>query len=144
MAFKGPEGGSATLTRAVLAVVAVVLITWFAVFVRNERIGHAASQRIVAAPTLSEAEFDRAIRDFRRAELLDPGTKWMATRASYHMQRGQKQAALRTADAMLRREPDNIDAWAVVLRATRGRDARRAAEASREMQRLNPLPARSR
>jgi tetratricopeptide (TPR) repeat protein len=127
-----------------LAIVAVLFIAWFAVFVRNERIGHAASKRIIAAPAMDEGEFARAISDFRRAELLDPGTKWMATRASYLMQRGDKQAALRAADSALRREPDNIDAWAVVLRATRGRDARRAAEATRELRRLNPLPARSR
>jgi hypothetical protein len=39
----------------------------------------------------------------------------------------------------VRREPDNLAAWVVILDTSRDRDPARAAQAEREVRRLNPL-----
>ena len=131
-------------SRAGLAVFAIVVVLWSLVFVRNEVIGHAASGRIYDNPRMSAAEWDRAMEDFRRAELLDPGTKWAVARAHWLVQREQHRAALRAADSILGREPDNLDAWFVVLRASEGVDPARTEQAQRAIERLNPPPATNR
>lgn len=124
--------------RVVLAVLAVVLIGWFGLLARNHAIGTAASQRIADDPGMGAADWERAIDDFRRAELLDPSTQWSLVRAQYLLLRDEHRA-LRVAESILRREPDNLAAWFTVLRASEGSDERRHARAAREIERLNPL-----
>jgi len=126
----------------VLALVALILVAWFLVLVRDQLVGHAAIHRIVDARSMSAAEWRTAMDDLRRAELLDPSTTWRVARANYLVLRDRREA-LRVADSVVRREPDNLAAWAVVLKAGAGLDPPRAARAAREMERLNPsLPAR--
>jgi hypothetical protein len=123
--------------RAALALIAIVLIAWFAVLVRDQVVGHAAIGRIVDAGSMSESEWRGAMDDLRSAELLDPSTTWRVGRANYLVLRDRREA-LEVANSVVRREPDNLAAWAVVLQASEGLDPRRAARARREIRRLNP------
>jgi hypothetical protein len=123
--------------RVALALIAIVLIAWFAVLVRNQVIGQAATGRIVDASSMSTSEWRSAMDDLRRAELLDPSTTWRVGRANYLVLRDRREA-LEVATSVVRREPDNLAAWAVVLKASEGLDPERAAHARREIRRLNP------
>jgi hypothetical protein len=127
------------LPRAILALIAVVLIAWFSVLARNHVVGWNASLRIVAEPKMDAAEWKRAMDDFRSAESLDPSTDWSIIRAQYWLLR-DKRMALRVADSVLRREPDNLAAWSAVLRASDGVQPARHREAIMQIRRLNPPP----
>jgi hypothetical protein len=130
---------SELLPRAVLSLVAIVLIGWFAVLVRNNHIAQEAARRLHENPEMSDAAWARQLDQLRKAELLDPDLEWRVTRANYILLR-DKDAALRVAESVLRREPDNLNAWEVVLLATRGRDTERSSQARAEVRRLNPVP----
>ncbi len=122
-----------------LALIAIVLIAWFSVLARNHALGTEASLRIVAQPGMGAAQWQRSMDDFRRAELLDPSTEWSIVRAQYWLLR-DKRKALRAADSVLRREPDNLAAWSAVLRASDGLDPARHRQAVMQIRRLNPPP----
>jgi hypothetical protein len=127
------------LPRAVLALVAVLLVAWFAVLFRDQRIGQEATDRITRNPDMSDAGWALSLDQLRQAELLNPGTEWSVARANWLFLRDRR-GALRLADSVVRSEPDNVDAWRVVLKAARGRDPRRASQATKEIGRLNPSP----
>lgn len=120
-----------------------MLLAWFGVLAHDQHVGNAAVGRFVDRPLMSEAGWDRVMADLDRANLLDPSTDWSMTRANYLMLRDQG-AALREADSIVRREPDNLGAWVVILETARGRDPARAALAAREIRRLNPVPGAAR
>ena len=122
-----------------MALLALVITAWFCVLVRDHLIGLAAAERIFANAEMSDAEWDRALDQLRRAELFDIGTEWTVIRAGYLLGH-DKREALRVANSVVLREPDNLRAWNVVLVAARGQDTRRAARARVEIQRLNPRP----
>jgi hypothetical protein len=126
-----------TPARALLARAALVLIGWFAVLARNQAIGNAASQRVVGDPGMSAPEWNRAMDDLGRADLLEPGTDWKLIQAQYLLLRSPR-AALRVADDVVAKEPDNLDAWWVILRAARTIDPERRQEATAQVGRLNP------
>jgi hypothetical protein len=128
------------LPRLALAVVAILLVAWFAVLFRDNHIAQEASDRLHANPQMSEAEWTRQLDQLRKADLLNPQSEWRMTRANYLLLR-DKPAARQLAESVLRDEPDNLDAWRVVLLATRGRDPARASEALAEIERLDPLSA---
>jgi hypothetical protein len=126
-----------------VALLAIPLIAWFALIFHNDLLAGAASERILEDPGMSAADWNRAMDDLRRAELLDPGSERRMVRAQYLLLRDKREAA-RVATSVLGREPDNLDAWWVVLRATDRRDPERAARAAEEIRRLNPPPSRVR
>jgi hypothetical protein len=132
-----------TLPRAVVALIAIVLVAWFGVLARDERIGNAAVDRIVAEPGMSRAAWNDAMLDLRRADLLDPATDWRVTRASYLLLRDE-QEALRVARSVVRDEPDNLPAWVMIGRVATRTDPALAARAAREIERLNPSQGRVR
>jgi hypothetical protein len=129
--------------RLGLVVLAIVLIGWSSVLARDQVIGHDAVDRIVADPDMSGRAWAGAMDDLRRAELLDPGSDWSLVRANYLLLRDENEA-LRVAERIVRREPDNVGAWEIVRRVTLRTDPRRAAEAAREIRRLNPPPSMNR
>jgi len=128
--------------RLSLVLVGALLTVWFALIWHNERIGRAASDRLLSQPQMSAAEFAGALEDLENAKLLNPGEEWDTLRAAGLILR-DKRAAVRLANAVVRREPDNLNAWVVVFNASRGRDSRRSAQAIAEIRRLSPaLPSR--
>ena len=113
-------------------------MAWAAVLWHNQRVGDAASDRLLANPRMSEASFQGVLDDYKRAERLDPGTDWRLTRAGALVLRGRDADAAKLTQTVLDREPDNLRAWLVLREATKGREPGRAAEANREIRRLDP------
>ena len=112
----------------------------FSVAARNHTIGNHASERMVANPNMGAAEWRRTMHDFERADVLDPSTDWRLTEGQYQLLR-DKRAALRTANWVIQREPDNLAAWWLAMRAARGIDPARWRQAVAQIERLNPTPA---
>ena len=121
-----------------MALIATLLLAWFLVLARDQHVGDAASGRIADNPRMSRAAWDRVMADLERADLLDPSTDWDLTRANYLLLH-DRGAARRQAESIVRREPDNLGAWMLILDTNRDRDPTRAARAEREVRRLNPL-----
>jgi hypothetical protein len=136
---KGVAPSRATLARGLLALLAIVLIAWFVVLARNHEIATSASSRVVSEPGMGSADWERAMDDLERADLLDPSSQWSLVRAQYLLLRDRR-AAMQVADDVLRSEPDNLAAWWVVLRAARELDPPRWREAAVQIERLNPTP----
>jgi hypothetical protein len=130
--------------RGALVLVALLALGWFGVLYRDRRVGQAAADVIFYEPRLPAAEFDRQMERLRDARLLDPDRYWELTRARYFLLRDRPVRALRTANGLVREEPDNLDAWIVVHEASRQLDPRRAARALTEISRLNPRLTRPR
>jgi hypothetical protein len=128
----------APLARMALAVVALLLVAWFTVLFRDNHIAQKASDRLHEDPGMSDAEWSHQLDQLRKADLLNPQSEWTMTRANYLLLRN-KRAARELAESVLRDEPDNLDAWRVVLFASRGRDPARASKALAEIERLDPL-----
>jgi hypothetical protein len=128
----------------VIAVTAALLVAWFAVLGRDELIGTRAVKRVRANPALSQAAWRDAVDDLRRADLLYPGTEFQRARAAVLILH-DRPAAERLADSILRREPNNAEAWSILIAATRGRNEPRFEEAVRNLRRLSrPHGQRSR
>jgi hypothetical protein len=134
--MKGSE-----LVRVPIAVVSLLLVGWFGVLARDDKIAQDAAQRIHAHPEQSDTDWERSIDQLRDAEFLNPGSEWRIIRANYMLLR-DKRGALRVADSVLRHQRDSLDAWVIVVKATG--DPERRAEARREIRRLNPDPATNR
>jgi len=111
-----------------LGVLAVLVIAWVGVLLRDLEVGKDAV----------------ASRDAGRLEdvrVLDPSRYWDQVRAGVLLLDGDAEAAAAQAEQLVRAEPDNAVAWSVLGAATRRTDPGRAAEATRALRRLNPLSA---
>jgi hypothetical protein len=130
-------GRATTVARVAVAIVALLIVAWLAVLVRDQQVGHAGVQSIIDRPDMGERDWNRALDQMRAADLLDPSTDWSMGRANYLMVRDPERARL-IAESVVRREPNNLAAWMVILRATRETEPERARQAERHILRLNP------
>jgi hypothetical protein len=128
--------------RVLLALIAVLVLAWVGVLLRNYELGREAAVRAFFGPKLSQAERQRDLERLDEAQLLDPNAYWRIARANYHILDGDRGAAVRAAEQLVRDEPQNAFAWSTLLSATRDSDPERAAEAAAEIRRLNPLAGR--
>jgi hypothetical protein len=129
------------MLRAALAITATLLMAWFVVLARGDAIGRSAESRVHDHPHMSTADWNRTMDDLRKADFLGVGSEWDVRRAAYLLLRDRPEAA-RLARSVTRREPDNLDAWAVLLHATDGLDPRQASYARAQIRRLSPQPSR--
>jgi len=128
--------------RAVLAVIAVLVLAWVGVLLRNHEIGKDAAIRAFFGPKLSQAERERDLERLDDAQLLDPNAYWKVARANYLILDGNRTGAARAAEQLVSDEPQNIFAWGTLVQASRRSDPARASEAAAEIRRLNPLGSR--
>ena len=130
------RGGALThvVSRAVVAAVAALVLVWLGVMERDVRL-----QERGTAALRSEGDpgvLARAERDLRRAKLLNPGTEPDVTRALVR-RAGETEASRALVEDVLRREPDNVTAWRVLMVLAPDRAGRSLAE----QRRLDPLNA---
>jgi Tfp pilus assembly protein PilF len=102
------------------------MIAWLAVLLRDFEVGYAATGK----------QDTERIAD---AKLLDPSTYWDRIIAGIYLVNGDARRAAAEAEKVVREEPRNIAAWAVLYRATLRSDPRRAEEAEAVIRRLDPL-----
>ena len=129
--------------RVALAAVAVLILGWAAILLRNHELGEDAAVRAFFGPRPNAAERQRDLDRLESAQFLDPNAYWRIAEANYHLMSGANARAARASEELVRDEPENIFAWSTLLRATQRADPERALEAAAEIRRLNPLAARS-
>jgi hypothetical protein len=123
------------VSRAVVVAVSVLVLVWLGVMERDVRL-----QERGTAALRSEGDpgvLARAERDLRRANLLNPGTEPDVTRALVRRAGGETEASRALLEDVLRREPDNVTAWRVLMVLAPDRAGRSLAE----QRRLDPLNA---
>jgi hypothetical protein len=124
-------------TRVALAAVALLVVIWSVVLLRNDVVARDAARDIHSDPEMGAADWERAKDRLLGARFLEPDIDVRIDLAYYLLLRDKAEAA-RVAAAVARDEPDNLEAWVALLKASQGRDAREAARALREIERLNP------
>ena len=130
------------IARALVVAVAVLALAWLAVNLRGyDRFE--SGQRLALAPNATEASARQAAQLLEDARFLNPDTRPMLAKGSLLVARGgpgvkEGRALLEEA---VRREPDNVVAWAVLAAATRRLDPRRSQQArARALQLSPPVP----
>jgi hypothetical protein len=116
------------VARWLLAGLAVLVIAWTAVLLRDLEVGR-------------DAVDARDAGRLESARFLDPSVYWDQIRAGVLLINGDPDAAAAQAEAVIRSEPDNIAAWSLLRVATRQSDPPRSVQATRALKRLNPLTA---
>ncbi|HEY2636630.1 MAG TPA: hypothetical protein VGI54_04520 [Solirubrobacteraceae bacterium] len=130
------------IVRAALALVAVLVVAWLGIMLRDARLAAAGEAATAGRPTAAVAA--RADRDLRHARLLNPDTDPLLYRVLLAQERGDLHGALRLALDVAHREPENFRAWSGVASAAERLDPRLVAKAEAAMDRLNPLGAHGR
>ena len=128
--------------RALLALTSVLVIAWTGVLLRNHELGKDAAVRAFFGPKPDAAERARDLERLDDAQLLDPNAYWKVASANYHLMLGDRRAATRAAERLVRDEPENIFAWGTLFRAAEDRDPKRAMQAAARIRELNPLAVR--
>ena len=124
------------IARVAVAGLSVAVIAWLGVMERDARLlaraDHAAQARDYAA----------ADRDLRDAGTLSADTTADVRRAflAQAARRGDEARAL--LEDVVRREPDNLTAWGLLLTFSREADPAAAERARAQIRRLDPLRAR--
>ena len=127
--------------RVAAAVVAVLVLGWFAVLERDARRQVSGTEvlRAGGAPAVLES----GERDLRAARLLNPDRRPDIDRALLLQALGRTRDALDLTEDVVRDEPDNLFAWGVLSVLAQNADpaaVRRALDARR---RLDPVRARA-
>jgi hypothetical protein len=126
------------VSRVAVAAVAIVVLAWLGVMERDVRVlgdGVAAAER---------RDFGAAESDFRRARLLSPDTTPDLRRAFLYQVSGRERQAAALLEDVVRREPDNLPAWGLLLRFTRERDPAATRRALAAVRRLDPVRSQGR
>jgi hypothetical protein len=120
------------LQRILLIAVAVLAIGWLAAGLYSSRL-LARAEHPHAGDTVGER------RDWlHRAEFLNPSTEFEVREAQIVLETGDKREATRLLRDVVRREPDNRQAWAGLVQAQAKTDPASARRAFSELRRLVP------
>jgi predicted Zn-dependent protease len=127
------------LARIVVVAVAVLALAWLGVNLRGfDRFE--SGQRLALAPNATDASARQAADLLEDARFLNPDTRPMIAKGSLLVARGG--AGVKEGRALLdeavRREPDNVVAWAVLASATRRLDPQRSRQARARALELSP------
>jgi hypothetical protein len=129
------------IARVTVAVAALIAVAWFAVLLRDHQVEASASDRLLGKRPLSNVAFAREMARVRDSELLDPGSDADLLRAKAFLSRSRTREVERTVSSLVRREPDNLEAWYTLLYA-RQIAHRRTADVSRTIRRIDPVGTR--
>jgi hypothetical protein len=124
-------------TRLALLTVAVLMLAWLGVLMRDHRIVDDVSPSLIGDPGLSNAEFERDVRRLEDARLLNPDPTWQLNLGLALVDRDPRRAA-RGLEDLVEREPDNVAALRVLEEAARRFDRRRAARVRARIERVDP------
>jgi predicted Zn-dependent protease len=131
--------------RVAVAVLAVLVIAWLGVMERDAWLLDDAvdtASGAIAFGRLTTDQFSSAESDFRDARFLNPDTAPDVNRAVMYEVHGRNAQAVELLQDVVRREPENLTAWGVLVEAAREIDPATARRAAAARRRLDPLSAR--
>jgi len=132
---------AAMTARIALAAVAVIVLMWVGVALRNAIVLEDAGNVIFRAAPRLRAEVDRSLSRIKSSEFLNPDPTGKIARARFLLLDDRPREALRLVDQVVADEPDNLAAWSIVYVAAREVDPARARQAVVAITRLDPVGA---
>jgi cytochrome c-type biogenesis protein CcmH/NrfG len=132
------------IARVTLAVCALAVAAWLGVSLRSAHYLDQAT-KIAVGSSLKGARprLGPIVRSLHRAEHWTPDTRPQVLLADVDLAAHRPERAIERVRPVLRAEPQNIEAWFVLVLAGHQRhDARGAAAAQRRIDKLSPLAAR--
>ena len=127
--------------RLVLVAVALLAGAYLAVQLRATQRLDEGKAIAFASPSPSPADARRAQSALDDAEALSSDATPDIYRAIVLGRAGQRARAAAVLEDVVRREPENVEAWGWLEAATRGRDPALAARARARLKELNPRVA---
>jgi hypothetical protein len=124
--------------RLVLVAVSVLALAWLGVLLRDHEVGEAAVSTFEEKEMLSTAEVNTQIDRLEDAERLSPDSSWQFQRG-YNLIGPDPKRAVRELEALVRAEPENLQAWAALLAARRVAEGRGSPAALARIRQLDPL-----
>jgi hypothetical protein len=125
------------LVRAAVALLAVLVIAWSAVLLRDTRLQEHATD--LAQTSRQAAALEQAVRDYEAAGFLNPDTGPDVGRALALQRQRRAREAVAVAEDIVRREPENLNAWRLLSVLTIERDPARSRQAVERARALDPL-----
>jgi hypothetical protein len=139
---RGLDNAAMLALRLAVLTVAVLACAWFVVSVGQTHDQTRATSLIDRPGTPSRSQTAEILRLLHGAGRLNPDRTIAVLRAQAQTRAGAQAAAVRTAAAVVRAEPRNIDAWVVLRFAARDvnpAESRLAAAMERRL--APPVPA---
>lgn len=132
------------LTAVALLVASALAIVWSAGALRsatayNEAVETAARLQLGQGDS---GDVEHATEAVERSGSFGPDTRAKRAEALLLLATGRPRQAAALAEAVVAKEPENLDAWGILFQATRRLDPARSREALRRARELNPLTGR--
>jgi hypothetical protein len=127
--------------RILLAAVAVVVLAWLGIALRDAILLQHGGDVLFRTPPPSQAEFDKAYKQMEDSDFLNPDQTGKIDRARFLLLHDDPGGALRLANQVVEDEPDNLAGWSVVYLAGQEVDQARAQQAVVAITRLDPVSA---
>ena len=106
--------------RVAALLIALAACAWFALGVRQTRDTNRAAAILAAPGTLTPADAARVTTLLNDAGTLNPDRQVQLLRAALAVREGHSPAARAIVFGVLASEPQNIDAWVALARASQG------------------------
>jgi predicted Zn-dependent protease len=126
------------LVRIALLAIALLVLGWLTVLLRDHRIVDEVSPGLIGDTSLSAQQFERDARRLERAALLNPDPTWRLNLGLALLERDPRRS-VRELESVVASEPDNLLAWKILHVAARQFDRGLAARARTQVKRLDPL-----
>ena len=130
------------MARIAVVVAAVLVLGWLGVMERDQRLFESGVK--AAGRGHIPANAARAERAFRDAGGLNPDTAPDVGRAFLYFGTNRREQARTLIEDVLRREPENLTAWALLFRVANQVDPAAERRALAARRRLDPVSARPR
>jgi hypothetical protein len=131
--------------RGLLAAAAVAVAVFTVLWLHSARL-ETQAQAIAQRPPqqLSARDIDRAARLFESSTAHNPDSRPIEREAGLLIRSGRSRQALALLRPVVKREPQNLTAWALIAAGASTIDPALAREAVARADALNPLAARAR
>jgi predicted Zn-dependent protease len=133
------------MERSLLAAAGLAVAVLAVLWVHSARL-ETQAQSIAARPpqALSKRDVDRAVRLFQSARAHNPDSRPIEREAGLLIRSGRARQGTALLRPVVKREPDDLTAWALIAIGARTFDPALTREATARADALNPLAAQAR